>query len=46
VLLHASRGPFYSPKGLRSRWSFIWKLLAFLVCWCTGLSGAPPDSEQ
>jgi hypothetical protein len=27
-LFEAPRGPFYSPKGPRSRWSFIWKLLA------------------
>jgi hypothetical protein len=27
VLLHAPRGPFYSPKGARSRWSSIWKAL-------------------
>jgi hypothetical protein len=46
VLLHAPSGPFHSPKGPRSRWSFIWKLPAFLFCWCTGLSGALPDSEQ
>jgi hypothetical protein len=30
VLLHAPRGPFYSPKAARSRWSSIWKaILAF-----------------
>jgi hypothetical protein len=27
VLLNAPRGPFYSPKGPRSRWSSIWKAL-------------------
>jgi hypothetical protein len=30
VVLHASRGPFYSPKAARSRWSSNWKaILAF-----------------
>jgi hypothetical protein len=30
VVLHAPRGPFYSPKETRSRWSSIWKtILAF-----------------
>ena len=30
VLLHAPRGPFYSPKAARSRWEQIWKaILAF-----------------
>jgi hypothetical protein len=30
VLLHAPRGPFYSPKAARSRWRSIWKaILAF-----------------
>jgi hypothetical protein len=45
-LLEAPRGPFYSPKGPRSRWSFIWKLPAFLGCGCTGLSGAPLDMNS
>jgi hypothetical protein len=35
-LFEAPRGPFYSPKGSRSRWSFIWKLPAFPGCGCTG----------
>jgi hypothetical protein len=35
--LHAHRGPFYSPKGPRSRWSSIWKAS---VRGCTGLPGA------
>jgi hypothetical protein len=26
-LLHASRGPFYSPKEPRSRWFFIWEAI-------------------
>jgi hypothetical protein len=30
VLLHAPRGPFYSPKAARSRWRSIWNaILAF-----------------
>jgi hypothetical protein len=30
VLLHAPRGPFYSPKATRSRWRSNWKaILAF-----------------
>jgi len=45
-LFEAPRGPFYSPKGPRSHWSFIWKLPAFPGCGCTGLSGGAPDSEQ
>jgi hypothetical protein len=42
-LFEAPRGPFYSPKGPRSRWSFIWKLPAFPGCGRTGLSGGTPD---
>jgi hypothetical protein len=26
-LLHASRGPFYSPKAARSRWRPTWKAI-------------------
>jgi hypothetical protein len=37
---------FYSPKGPRSRWSFIWKLPTFPVCGCTGLSGGVPNTTQ
>jgi hypothetical protein len=30
LLLHAPRGPFYSPKAARSRWNSIWKeIVAF-----------------
>jgi hypothetical protein len=30
VMLHAPRGPFYSPKAARSRWRSDWKaILAF-----------------
>ena len=39
-------GPFYSPKGPRSHWSFIWKLQNFSVYVCTGPSGGTPDSAQ
>jgi hypothetical protein len=35
-------GVLYSPKGPRSRWGFIWKILAFYVCECTRLSGGAP----
>src|SRR5699024_1171860 len=40
-LLHAPRGPFYSPKAARSRWEQIWKaifafcLVAHLTVRCT-----------
>jgi hypothetical protein len=33
LLLHAPRGPFYSPKAARSRWRHSWKaILAFCHC--------------
>jgi hypothetical protein len=32
-MLHAPRGPFYSPKASRNRWHG--------RCWLTGQSGAP-----
>jgi hypothetical protein len=38
VLLHAPRGPFYSPKAARSRWRSNWKGNSCL------LSGGTPDS--
>jgi hypothetical protein len=41
LLLHASRGPFYSPKAARIRW----RPNLPSVGWCTGQSGAPPDSH-
>ena len=31
LLLHAPRGPFYSPKAARSRWEQIWKAI-FAFC--------------
>jgi hypothetical protein len=40
IKLHALRGPFYSPKGPRSRWSSICRLWLPYVCGCTRLSGA------
>jgi hypothetical protein len=40
-LLHAPRGPFYSPKAARS----CWRPNLPSVGWCTGQSGAPPDSH-
>jgi hypothetical protein len=42
-LLHAPRGPFYSPKAARSRWRHSWQAILASVGWCTGQSGAPPD---
>jgi hypothetical protein len=41
ILLHAPRGPFYSPKAARSRWRHSWQaILAFYrvvhrTVWCT-----------
>jgi hypothetical protein len=45
VVLHAPRGPFYSPKPARSRWNSIWQAILASVRRCTGLSGGAPDSE-
>jgi hypothetical protein len=52
LLLHAPRGPFYSPRAARSRWNPTRKvILAFCrvahrTVWCTtGQSGAPPDNH-
>jgi hypothetical protein len=33
VLFHAPRGPFYSPKEARSRWSSIWKAIVAFCPW-------------
>jgi hypothetical protein len=41
-LLHAPRGPFYSPKAARSRWRPTWK--AKLSFYRVVQSDAPPDS--
>jgi hypothetical protein len=41
VLLHAPRGPFYSPKAARSHWEHSWKaILAFYRLAHRTLSGA------
>jgi hypothetical protein len=39
------RGSFYSPKGPRSRWSFIWKLPAFLYSWVHWPVQCTPDNS-
>jgi hypothetical protein len=44
-MLHAPRGPFYSPKRPRCRWSLIWKALVASVCRCTILSGGAQNSS-
>jgi hypothetical protein len=44
-LLHAPRGPFYSPKAARSSWRHSWKLILPSVGWRTGQSGVPPDNH-
>jgi hypothetical protein len=46
VLLHAPRGPFYSPKAARSRWRSNWKAILAFCRWSTGQSGAPPDMNS
>jgi hypothetical protein len=46
VELHAPRGPFYSPKGARSRWSSIWKALVTLCPRVHRTVRCTPDSEQ
>jgi hypothetical protein len=46
VVLHAHRGPFYSPKGARSRWSSIWKALVVLCPLVQWTVWGTPDSEQ
>jgi hypothetical protein len=33
VLLHAPRGPFYSPKAARSRWGSIWEAIVAFCPW-------------
>jgi hypothetical protein len=38
-------GDFYSPKAARSRWRPTRRLSLPSVGWCTGQSGAPPDSH-
>jgi hypothetical protein len=46
VLLHASRGSFYSPKGPRSRWSSIWKALVSICPWVHRTVRCTPNTEQ
>jgi hypothetical protein len=46
VELHAPMGPFYSPKGLRSRWSSIWKALVAFCPWVHRTIRCTTDSEQ
>jgi hypothetical protein len=41
--LEAPRGPFYRPKGPRSRWNSFGRQYLLSVGWRTGQSGAPPD---
>jgi hypothetical protein len=44
VLLHALRGPFYSPKAeIGAVGDPIGRQFFPSVRWCTGQSGAPPD---
>jgi hypothetical protein len=44
-LLHAPRGPFYSPKAARSRWRPTRKAKVAFYRVVHGQSGAPPDSH-
>jgi hypothetical protein len=46
VLLHAPKGPFYSPKAARTVESNPGRLFLPSVDWCTGQSGAPPDTVR
>jgi hypothetical protein len=43
-LLHAPRGPFYSPRQLGAVGGQLGRPNLPSVGWCTGQSGAPPDS--
>jgi hypothetical protein len=45
VLLHAPRGPFYSPKAARSRWRSIWKAFLSFCRVVHRTAGAPPDNH-
>jgi hypothetical protein len=44
-LLHAPRGPFYSPRQLGAVGGQQGRLSLPSVGWCTGLSGAPLDNH-
>jgi hypothetical protein len=46
VLLHAPRGPFYSPRQLGAVESILGRQFLPSVAWCTGQSGAPPDTVR
>jgi hypothetical protein len=46
VVLLAPRGPFYSPKGPRSRYSSIWQALVAFCPWMHRTVRRTPDSEQ
>jgi hypothetical protein len=45
-ILEAHRSPFYRPKGPRSRWTSFGRQYQLFVGWCTGQSGAPPDTVR
>jgi hypothetical protein len=45
VLLHAPRGPFYSPRQLGAVEDHFGRHFLPSVEWCTGQPGAPPDSH-
>jgi hypothetical protein len=44
VLLHAPRGPFYSPRQLGAVEDQLGRSILPSVAWRTGQSGAPPDN--
>jgi hypothetical protein len=46
VLLHAPRGPFYSPRQLGAVGDQLGRQILPSVEWCTGQSDAPPDMNS
>jgi hypothetical protein len=46
VLLHAPRGPFYSPKAARSRWRSTWKAILTFCRVAHRTTRAPPDMNS
>jgi hypothetical protein len=46
VLLHAPRGPFIAPRQLGAVGHQFGRKFLPSVEWCTGQSGAPPDSHS
>jgi hypothetical protein len=46
VLLHAPRGPFYSPRQLGAVKCIPGRQFLPSVAWCTGQFGAPPDTVR